>query len=180
MVLSLEIQWHLIKYKSWWRNQMETFSALLVICAGNSTVTGHEASVQLHAASELWGTITTVNLQCVSYGDTAVCTKPSKYILSNLARDTLVYFPSNHACYTRIYSTVNDVFVSIHYLTFHEMKTLSASLSLLWEESTTGYWIPFTKDKQYGSWILLMLRIELTYQLSKFSFSRNFHVLLSW
>ena len=24
----------------WWRHQMETFSAILVICAGNSTVTG--------------------------------------------------------------------------------------------------------------------------------------------
>ena len=28
--------------------------------------------------------------------------------------------------------------------------------------------------------VLTCLRIELTYQLSKFSFSRNFHVLLSW
>ena len=27
-------------YKSWWRHQMETFSALLAICAGNSPVTG--------------------------------------------------------------------------------------------------------------------------------------------
>ena len=26
--------------KSWWRHQMETFSALLAICAGNSQVTG--------------------------------------------------------------------------------------------------------------------------------------------
>ena len=26
--------------ESWWRHQMETFSALLVICAGNSPVTG--------------------------------------------------------------------------------------------------------------------------------------------
>ena len=26
--------------KSWWRHQMETFSALLAICAGNSPVTG--------------------------------------------------------------------------------------------------------------------------------------------
>ena len=25
---------------SWWRHQMETFSALLAICAGNSSVTG--------------------------------------------------------------------------------------------------------------------------------------------
>ena len=28
------------QYKSWWRHQMETFSALLVLCAGNSLVTG--------------------------------------------------------------------------------------------------------------------------------------------
>ena len=27
-------------HRSWWRHQMETFSALLVICAGNSPVTG--------------------------------------------------------------------------------------------------------------------------------------------
>ena len=26
--------------QSWWRHQMETFSALLAICAGNSPVTG--------------------------------------------------------------------------------------------------------------------------------------------
>ena len=26
--------------RSWWRHQMETFSALLAICAGNSPVTG--------------------------------------------------------------------------------------------------------------------------------------------
>ena len=26
--------------KTWWRHQMETFSALLAICAGNSPVTG--------------------------------------------------------------------------------------------------------------------------------------------
>ena len=26
--------------KTWWRHQMETFSALLVICAGNSPITG--------------------------------------------------------------------------------------------------------------------------------------------
>ena len=25
---------------SWWRHQMETFSALMALCAGNSTVTG--------------------------------------------------------------------------------------------------------------------------------------------
>ena len=29
-----------IKHKTWWRHQMETFSALLALCAGNSTVTG--------------------------------------------------------------------------------------------------------------------------------------------
>ena len=28
------------RYKSWWRHQMETFSALLAICAGNSSVPG--------------------------------------------------------------------------------------------------------------------------------------------
>ena len=27
---------------SWWRNQMETFSALVALCAGNSPVTGHK------------------------------------------------------------------------------------------------------------------------------------------
>ena len=27
-------------FPSWWRHQMETFSALLTLCAGNSTVTG--------------------------------------------------------------------------------------------------------------------------------------------
>ena len=32
-------------FKSWWRYQMETFSALLAICAGNSPVTG-ELSAQ--------------------------------------------------------------------------------------------------------------------------------------
>ena len=29
---------------SWWRHQMETFSALLALCAGNSPVTGESAS----------------------------------------------------------------------------------------------------------------------------------------
>ena len=28
------------QYMSWWRHQMETFSALLAICAGNSPVPG--------------------------------------------------------------------------------------------------------------------------------------------
>ena len=32
------ISWHLSS--SWWRHQMETFSALLAICVGNSPVTG--------------------------------------------------------------------------------------------------------------------------------------------
>ena len=30
----------LLGYPTWWRHQMETFSALLAICAGNSPVTG--------------------------------------------------------------------------------------------------------------------------------------------
>ena len=29
-----------VSYSTWWRHQMETFSALLAICAGNSPVTG--------------------------------------------------------------------------------------------------------------------------------------------
>ena len=29
-----------ITYNAWWRHQMETFSALLAICAGNSPVSG--------------------------------------------------------------------------------------------------------------------------------------------
>ena len=32
--------WHQICHKAWWRYQMETFSALLAICAGNSSVLG--------------------------------------------------------------------------------------------------------------------------------------------
>ena len=32
--------WQLFKTTSWWRHQMETFSALLVLCAVNSPVTG--------------------------------------------------------------------------------------------------------------------------------------------
>ena len=31
---------HGMKNSSWWRHQMETFSVLLAICAGNSPVTG--------------------------------------------------------------------------------------------------------------------------------------------
>ena len=39
MVLNYGISCHPL-YKIWWRHQMETFSALLAICAGNSPVTG--------------------------------------------------------------------------------------------------------------------------------------------
>ena len=38
--LWMEIHFHSRKYRSWWRHQMETFSALLAICAGNSPVPG--------------------------------------------------------------------------------------------------------------------------------------------
>ena len=35
------VMWYTVKiHKTWWRQQMETFSALLAICAGNSPVTG--------------------------------------------------------------------------------------------------------------------------------------------
>ena len=34
----------------WWRHQMETVSALLAICAGNSPVTGHPHKGQWHGA----------------------------------------------------------------------------------------------------------------------------------
>ena len=34
------LQWALQTVISWWRHEMETFSALLAICAGNSPVTG--------------------------------------------------------------------------------------------------------------------------------------------
>ena len=33
-------QWHVAPVVAWWRHQMETFSALLAICAGNSPVPG--------------------------------------------------------------------------------------------------------------------------------------------
>ena len=41
-VLRLEqyLQWTTLRFVSWWRHQMETFSALLAICAGNSPVSG--------------------------------------------------------------------------------------------------------------------------------------------
>ena len=34
------LYWYMIWPVSWWRQQMETFSALLAICAGNSSVPG--------------------------------------------------------------------------------------------------------------------------------------------
>ena len=40
-------------YLTWWRHQMETFSALLAICAGNSPVTGEFPS-QKASDAELW------------------------------------------------------------------------------------------------------------------------------
>ena len=33
-------RWQVVNQYIWWRHQMETFSALLVLCAGNSPVTG--------------------------------------------------------------------------------------------------------------------------------------------
>ena len=35
-----DTQYDIIQDKTWWRHQMETFSALLAICAGNSPVPG--------------------------------------------------------------------------------------------------------------------------------------------
>ena len=37
---TITVSTFLVSYLSWWRHQMETFSALLTICAGNSPVTG--------------------------------------------------------------------------------------------------------------------------------------------
>ena len=34
-------EWYTSRWLSWWRHQMETFSALLAICAGNSPVSGN-------------------------------------------------------------------------------------------------------------------------------------------
>ena len=34
------MHWNRLIFTSWWRHQMETFSALLVLCAGNSPVAG--------------------------------------------------------------------------------------------------------------------------------------------
>ena len=39
-VASKLMSWQLFSVISWWRHQMETFSALLAICAGNSPVPG--------------------------------------------------------------------------------------------------------------------------------------------
>ena len=40
--------------KSWWRHQMETFSALLAICAGNSPVSGEFPGGTKASDAELW------------------------------------------------------------------------------------------------------------------------------
>ena len=40
MVSSVLLQWWISPAPHWWRHQMETFSALLALCAGNSPVTG--------------------------------------------------------------------------------------------------------------------------------------------
>ena len=49
-------QWDAFAHPSrsaWWRRQMETFSALLALCAGNSPVTG-EFPPQMASNAELW------------------------------------------------------------------------------------------------------------------------------
>ena len=43
--LRLHQRWHIFEYqwfinRTWWRHQMETFSALLALCAGNSPASG--------------------------------------------------------------------------------------------------------------------------------------------
>ena len=38
--LALCLRYHALILSTWWRHQMETFSALLALCAGNSPVTG--------------------------------------------------------------------------------------------------------------------------------------------
>ena len=40
------------RHSAWWRHQMETFSALLALCAGNSPVTGEFSAKARNA--ELW------------------------------------------------------------------------------------------------------------------------------
>ena len=53
-------------FETWWRHQMETFSALLALCAGNSPVTGEFPSqrpvtrsfdvfLDLHLSKQSWG-----------------------------------------------------------------------------------------------------------------------------
>ena len=37
---TISIQFQCLSYRSWWRHQMEIFSALLAICVGNSPVPG--------------------------------------------------------------------------------------------------------------------------------------------
>ena len=39
-LMLLQRLWSWAWHKAWWRHQMETFAALLAICAGNSPVTG--------------------------------------------------------------------------------------------------------------------------------------------
>ena len=45
------IEWYIYTFKSWWRHQMEPFSALLALCAGNSPVTGEFTKA---SDAELW------------------------------------------------------------------------------------------------------------------------------
>ena len=39
IIWKLSVSWRIYRW-TWWRHQMETFSALLALCAGNSPVTG--------------------------------------------------------------------------------------------------------------------------------------------
>ena len=39
-VLNMYLNAEMLRYEPWWRHQMETFSALLAICAGNSPLNG--------------------------------------------------------------------------------------------------------------------------------------------
>ena len=48
-----EVHLYCGKKHSWWRHQMETLSALLALCAGNSPVTG-EFPAQRASNAELW------------------------------------------------------------------------------------------------------------------------------
>ena len=47
-------------FNSWWRHQMEIFSALLALCAGNSPMTG-EFPAQRASNAELWCFLWSVN-----------------------------------------------------------------------------------------------------------------------